>query len=60
MPMDLTDDFLIFYREGDPRPKPNPDKNCIFYKVDSEGTEEFDLYVPRSRRPYGKETVELY
>ena len=60
MPMDLTDQFLIYYHEGCPRPQPNPDKNCVFYKVDSRGREVFDQFVPRSRHPFGQGTIEQY
>ena len=60
MPMDLTDQLLIYYNEGSPRPQPNPDRNCVIFRIDRRGREVFEQYIPRTRFPFGQGTIEQY
>ncbi len=50
----------MFYREGRPRPLPNPDRDCIIYMYDGKGKETFDRYVPRTRHPHGEGYIEHF
>ena len=60
MLMDLTDKLLIYYNEGSPRPPPDPDRDCVIYRINQKGEEVFEHYWARTRFPYGRGTVELY
>ena len=60
MPMDLTDKLPIYYNEGSPRPQPNPDRDCVIYRIDRKGEEVFEDFYPRTRFPYGRGTIEQY
>ena len=60
MPMDLTDKLLIYYNEGSPRPQPNPDRDCVIYRIDRKGEEVFEHFYARARFPYGRGIIEQY